>query len=213
MSKPITTITWWYGVVVSAGNDVRHGDGEAAPSDAVEAVLRFANTHDDDFGRVERFGDAGGLSAWLAENGFADAAADVGGADAAAVRELRTALIALLLGHSDDALTDEQALSEAEDLLRRTATRYPLVSVVDRSGARLVAAHGGLPGALGTVFAAMAELALTGDWNRCKACRNPQCHFAFYDRTRNTSGAYCSATCSSRVAMRNYRERRRSAGS
>jgi predicted RNA-binding Zn ribbon-like protein len=53
----------------------------------------------------------------------------------------------------------------------------------------------------------MTELALTGTWSRIKACRN--CHFGFYDRSRNTSGAYCSNTCSTQVGMRNYRQRHR----
>jgi predicted RNA-binding Zn ribbon-like protein len=177
------------------------------PAASVETVLGFANTHADRFGRPERFADAAGLSAWLTENGLAEAAADVTAADAGAVRELRDALVAVLLGHSDDPRTSAKILDEAEDLLRRTAVRYPLVTVVDRSGARLVPAHRGLPGALGGVLAAMTELALTGAWNRFKACRN--CHFAFYDRSRNTSGAYCSSTCSSQVGMRNYRQRHR----
>jgi len=176
-------------------------------TDSAEIVLDFANTHADRFGRTERFGDATGLSAWLAENGFAEAAADVTAADAGAVRELRDALITVLLGHSGDPRTSAESLEEAENLLRRTAVRYPLVTVVDRAGAHLVPAHRGLPGALGSVFAAMTELALAGTWNRLKACRN--CHFAFYDRSRNTSGAYCSNTCSTQVGMRNYRERHR----
>ncbi|HEY6494072.1 MAG TPA: CGNR zinc finger domain-containing protein [Trebonia sp.] len=174
---------------------------------SVEAVLDFTNTHADRFGRIERFGDAAGLSAWLADSGFAEAADDVTSADAVAVRELRDAVIAILLGHSGDAGTSAQILDEAEDLLRRTAVRYPLVALVGHSGARLVPAHRGLPGVLGGIFAAMAELALTGAWNRFKACRN--CRFVFYDRSRNTSGAYCSNTCSTQVGMRNYRQRHR----
>jgi predicted RNA-binding Zn ribbon-like protein len=182
---------------------------DTASAASVESVLGFANTHEDRFGRAERFADAAGLSAWLTENGLAEAAADVTAADAGAVRELRDALITVLLGHSGDPRTSAEALEEAEDLLRRTAVRYPLVTVVSRSGARLLPAHRGLPGALGGVFAAMTELALTGTWNRVKACRN--CHFAFYDRSRNTSGAYCSNTCSTQVGMRNYRQRHREA--
>jgi predicted RNA-binding Zn ribbon-like protein len=53
----------------------------------------------------------------------------------------------------------------------------------------------------------VTELALPSTWKRFKACRNEGCHFAFYDRSRNTSGAYCSSTCSTQVGMRNYRER------
>lgn len=179
------------------------------PAAGVELVLGFANTHADRFGRPERFADAAELSAWLTEHGFADAAADVTAADAGAVRELRDAVVAVLLGHSEDPHTSAETLEEAEELLRRTAVRHPLVTVVGRSGAHLVPAHRGLPGALAAVLAAMTELALTGAWLRFKACRNQGCHFAFYDRSRNTSGAYCSSTCSTQVAMRSYRRRHR----
>lgn len=177
----------------------------------VETVLGFANTHASAFDRPERFADAVGLSDWLTEHDFTEAATDVTAADAVAVRELRDALVTVLLGHSDDPHTSVAALEAAEELLRRTALRHPLVTVVDRSGAHLVPAQRGLSGALGSILAAMTELALTGSWHRLKACRNPRCHFAFYDHSRNTSGAYCGTTCSTQVAMRNYRERRRAA--
>ncbi|MDO0928427.1 ABATE domain-containing protein [Streptomyces sp. TG1A-8] len=181
----------------------------SAPSAAADAVLAFANTHADAGGRQERFADAEGLARWLTDNGLPDAAADVSEADAAAVRELRDALVTVLLGHSADPRTSEQALTRAEHLLRRAAARYPLAAVLDRYGARLVPGHDGLPGVLAGILASAAELALTGAWQRLKACRNPPCHFAFYDRSRNTSGAYCTTTCSSQVAMRNYRNRHR----
>lgn len=171
--------------------------------------MDFANTHVDRFGRVERFGDAAGLSAWLAEHGFAEAASDATEADAASARELRDAVITLLLSHSDDSEVSEQTRDETEDFLRRTALRYPLVAVANHDGADLAPAHDGLPGAFGSVFAAVTKLGLKGSWSRLKACRNRGCHFAFLDRTRNASGAYCSGTCSSQVAMRKYRQRRR----
>ncbi|MGW5498749.1 CGNR zinc finger domain-containing protein [Streptomyces olivaceoviridis] len=184
-----------------------------SPDATVDAVLAFANTHADGGSRVERFTDADGLSAWLIENGLTEAAADVSAADVGAVRELRDAVVTVLLGHSADPGTSDTALGEAENHLRRAAVRYPVTAVVDRHGARLVPAQRGLPGALAGILAAIAELALTGTWNRLKACRNQPCHFAFYDRSRNTSAAYCSTGCSAQVAMRNYRKRRRTAAS
>ncbi|CAB3749714.1 hypothetical protein LMG29542_01081 [Paraburkholderia humisilvae] len=180
-----------------------------AVDDDMALLLRFANTRNDRFGRSERFGDAAGLSAWLSENGFAEAAANVTRADAAAVRELRDAVITLLLSHSSAPHISAQDVEDAENLLRRMAARYPLVTIVDRTGARLIPASGGLPGAIGRIFAAITELALADAWHRIKACRNQGCHFAFHDHSRNSSGAFCSNVCSSQVAMRNYRQRRR----
>ncbi|PPK93171.1 putative RNA-binding Zn ribbon-like protein [Kineococcus xinjiangensis] len=180
-----------------------------ADSSAADVVLRFANTHADGAGREERFADAAGVARWLTQNGRDDAAAHVTAADAAAVRELRDALVTVLLGHSQDPGTPEEALQRAEQFLRRTAHRHPLVAEVDRSGVRLSPAGDGVPGVLAEVLAAVAALALAGDWPRLKACRNEPCHFAFYDRSRNTSGAYCSTACRTRCAMRSYRGRQR----
>jgi predicted RNA-binding Zn ribbon-like protein len=48
---------------------------------------------------------------------------------------------------------------------------------------------------------------LTGDWLRLKACR--QCQYAFYDRSRNRSAAWCSMSiCGNRSKNRAYYYRR-----
>jgi len=160
--------------------------------------------HADAGGRTKRFADVEGLREWLTENGMDDAAV----ADVADVRALRDALVTVLLGHSGGPGTDDAALAAAEEHLSRAAVRHPLLATVDRRGAHLSPAQGGLPGAVGRVLAAMAELALTDTWVRLKACRNQHCHLAFHDRSRNTSGAYCSPRCSTQVAMRAHRRRR-----
>src|SRR5256885_5523159 len=42
-----------------------------------------------------------------------------------------------------------------------------------------------------------------GTWARLKACRNDQCQKAFYDTSKNRSGAWCSmAGCGSRLKDR-----------
>ena len=52
-----------------------------------------------------------------------------------------------------------------------------------------------------------------GSWHRLKACRNPDCHWAFYDRSHAGRGAWCDmAVCGNRIKNRNLRTRR-SAGS
>ncbi|MFG2600607.1 CGNR zinc finger domain-containing protein [Streptomyces sp. NPDC048462] len=40
-----------------------------------------------------------------------------------------------------------------------------------------------------------------------KICKNPTCYSGFFDRTRSTSGLYCSTACSSQAAQRAYRNR------
>jgi predicted RNA-binding Zn ribbon-like protein len=49
-----------------------------------------------------------------------------------------------------------------------------------------------------------------GTWPRLKACGNPDCQWAFYDRSHSRVGAWCDmATCGNRIKNRRLRERQR----
>jgi predicted RNA-binding Zn ribbon-like protein len=97
----------------------------------------------------------------------------------------------------------------AQAYLRRVAVRYPLVPQISADGCTLVPAQAGVLGVFGAVLAAVTELAYRGEWPRAKVCKNVACHEAFFDKTRNSSGLYCSAACGSQVAMRAYRSRQK----
>jgi predicted RNA-binding Zn ribbon-like protein len=50
-------------------------------------------------------------------------------------------------------------------------------------------------------------------WRRLKACRNPACLWAYYDRSHAGRGAWCDmAVCGNRIKNRNLRSRRSGAG-
>jgi predicted RNA-binding Zn ribbon-like protein len=52
-----------------------------------------------------------------------------------------------------------------------------------------------------------------GTWARLKACRNPDCHWAYYDRSHAGRGAWCDmAVCGNRIKNRNLRTRRSGRG-
>ena len=178
-------------------------------SDAVEVVLRFVNTRADGSGRPEAFGAAADLAGWAVEQGLLSGGTVVTDADAAAARELRDALVTLLLAHALDPALEAGRIADAERYLREAGVRYPLRTVVTAAGARLVADSAGVPHVFGTVLAAATEVAQHGDWGRIKACNNPPCHFGFVDRTRNRAARYCSPGCGSQVSMRAFRQRQR----
>ena len=49
-----------------------------------------------------------------------------------------------------------------------------------------------------------------GSWPRLKACGNPDCRWAFYDRSHSQVGAWCDmATCGNRIKNRRLRQRPR----
>ena len=63
------------------------------------------------------------------------------------------------------------------------------------------------------VLAALYEGQLAGTRVRLKTCRNPQCPLAFYDRSRNASGVWCSVRiCGNAINLRAHRDRRRLQG-
>ncbi|HXH79257.1 CGNR zinc finger domain-containing protein [Nocardioides sp.] len=172
-------------------------------------VLGFVNTRSDGSGRVERLADGNAFVTWAQDAELTGPGLAATAADAASARELREALVTVLLAHSDPDDDGRAELDAAEHFLRRAASRHPLVAVVTADELTLVSEQPGVPGVLGTVLAAVAELASSDVWSRLKACQNPPCHFGFVDRTRNGSGKYCSTGCGSQVSMRTMRSRRR----
>ena len=183
--------------------------GARTVTPSVETVLAFVNTRADGGGRRELLGDAEAFGSWLAEHGQFGGPTTVTGADAAAARELRDSLVTIMLAHSGDEESVGAPVRAAEAHLRRIGTLYPLATEITEQGARLTSPQSGGAHVIGTVLAAVSEFALSGDWGRIKACRNPPCHFGFFDRTRNGSGLYCSTACSAQVSMRKYRQRQR----
>ncbi|MFG2824878.1 CGNR zinc finger domain-containing protein [Kitasatospora sp. NPDC048365] len=188
------------------------GSPEPSPrtvAPTVETVLAFVNTRADGSGRRELFADGESFAAWLAEHDAFGGETVVTDADAAVARELRDALVTLLLAHSGDEESLGEPLLCAERHLRRVGPLYPLATVVTAGGVELASPQAGVPRVFGTVLAAVTTFAQSGDWGRIKACRNPPCHFGFLDRTRNGGGLYCSTGCGSQVSMRKHRRRQR----
>ncbi|MFE1849409.1 CGNR zinc finger domain-containing protein [Streptomyces sp. NPDC002387] len=177
---------------------------------AADTLLCFLNTHASGPRQLpERFADARTMHTWLQEQGLVTGTAHVTEADAARARELRDALITVLLAHAGDKNTTPEAITRAEEQLRGLSTRYPLTTVVTAAGASLAGMRTGIPGLLATVLANVTELAHAGVWDRLRACRHEPCHFCFFDRTRNSSAGYCGPKCASRASMRAYRQRRK----
>jgi predicted RNA-binding Zn ribbon-like protein len=58
------------------------------------------------------------------------------------------------------------------------------------------------------VLAVVFEAQHADTWRRLKTCRNPRCQVAFYDRSRNNSGAWHDVkTCGNQANLRAHRSR------
>jgi predicted RNA-binding Zn ribbon-like protein len=175
------------------GEEIEPGGRPKAPG-RLELLQRFINTHNHDFPPDwDRIGTPDKARAWLKQKRLIAAGDRVTEADVARLRELREALRALVI-------TGEAAIR---------GDTAPLVVTVDDDGrTALEPAHGGVDGAVATLLGILHEAQLTGHWVRMKACR--QCEYAFYDRSKNRSAAWCAMSiCGNRTKNRAYYRRRR----
>jgi predicted RNA-binding Zn ribbon-like protein len=165
----------------------------------LELVRKFVNTRDVEEGKDE-IGTPAGLQSWLAGNGLPAASVDRDDVDRATAA--REGLRALLLANNGEPL-DPAAIES----LNRAA---PSVSVrFDPEGRTSLAASGAaIDQALAPIYDAVFCAMTEGTWPRLKACREDTCQWAFYDRSRNRSGTWCSMeVCGNRNKARTFRAR------
>lgn len=170
----------------------------------LQLTIDFVNTLD-----IESDSDAlettAGLADWLRARGLLDAdgpAPDE--AERLQAVDLREALRSLMLSNNGEP-RDDRASTALELAARRgdLGVHFPAGDSVS-----LAPAEPGVAGALARVLVPVAQAIGDASWQRVKACRAPDCRWAFYDRSRNRSGVWCEmAVCGNRTKVRAYRER------
>jgi predicted RNA-binding Zn ribbon-like protein len=167
-------------------------------------VIDFVNTLDREE-QTDALSSTDALAHWLAHARLLapDATPPTEAEHQQALR-LREALRALMLVNNGGE-ADQQAGSELE----RTARRGELgVHFTAEGSASLAPRAEGFAGAMARLLIPVAEALGDDSWQRVKACRAEDCHWAFYDRSRNRSGVWCEmAVCGNRTKVRAYRER------
>jgi predicted RNA-binding Zn ribbon-like protein len=172
--------------------------------DDLELVIDFVNTLDPD-GPSDALATPEGLAAWLTERGLlAREHTPLTAADRELAISLREALRSLMLANNGGPL-DSSAAAQLDATARRGKLR---VSFADDVSVSLTPAVAGLPAALAQLVVPVAEALRDGSWARVKACRASDCHWAFYDHSRNRSGVWCDmAVCGNRTKVRAHRAR------
>jgi predicted RNA-binding Zn ribbon-like protein len=178
---------------------------QRAPGE-LEDVRAFVNTLDIEQG-IEQLTDPRALADWLVGHGIASSSAlhatDV---DLETALGLREALRAILLSHVDGEPVATDAAMRLDDMACRSRLR---VRFDMQGGASLEPEAQGVDAALGRLVAIVHRAIAQGTWERLKACRERSCAWAFYDHTKNHSGAWCEMeVCGNRAKARTYRERR-----
>jgi predicted RNA-binding Zn ribbon-like protein len=178
---------------------------QVAPGE-LELVRQFLNTHDVEDG-IDKIAEPGAMRDWLAAHGL-DPGHRLGEADVDRAIALREALRALLLANNGEPL-DERAIPTLNAIAERSA----LTVHFDDSGQGILAPAGeAADTVLGELLAIVVRSMAEGTWSRLKACRADTCQWAFYDRSKNRSGTWCSmAICGNRAKARAYRSRQATA--
>jgi predicted RNA-binding Zn ribbon-like protein len=177
---------------------------QAVPAE-LQPVMDLVNTFDVE-DQVDELVDLAVLRDWLVQRKLLGPDAPVSNADLAATIELREALRAMLRvndGHPID--------PAAVEVLNRAAGELPLQLRFSPDGEPdLGPRPDGVRGALATVLASIALAKAHGTWGRLKVCSADTCQWAFYDRSKNRSGRWCSMrVCGNRTKTRTYRSRQR----
>jgi len=186
------------------GEQVEPGGRPKAPG-RLELLQRFVNTHNHDLpAGWDRIGTGAKAQTWLREKELLGARDEVSDADAVRLRGLREAIRALAVANQGEAPEAGAAAT-----VRAAAARAALTVGVDDAGrTTLEPAGGGVDGAVAALLGILHEAQLTGQWLRVKGCR--QCGYAFFDRSKNRSAAWCSMSiCGNRTKNRAYYRRRR----
>jgi predicted RNA-binding Zn ribbon-like protein len=186
------------------GEQIEPGGRPKAPG-RLELLQRFINSYNHDFPpEWDRIGTAERAYAWLQQKRLVAPADRISDADAARLRELREAMRALALANHGG-----PSAAAATHVIRSVAGTAALSVAIDDAGrTALQPARRGVDGAVATLLGILHEAQLTGQWSRMKGCR--QCGYAFFDRSKNRSAAWCAMSiCGNRTKNRAYYRRRR----
>jgi predicted RNA-binding Zn ribbon-like protein len=185
------------------GEQVEPGGRPKAPG-RLELLQRFINSYNHDLPREwDRIGSGQRAQAWLRQKRLSAPGDRLSDADAARLRELREALRALAMANQ------EGQPGAAADAIRRASDEAWLRVTIDDAGRTALepTTRGSVDGAVATLLGILHEAQLTGQWSRLKGCR--RCGYAFFDRSKNRSAAWCAMSiCGNRTKNRAYYRRR-----
>lgn len=174
----------------------------AAPG-GLEFVRDFVNTVEIDQA-TDPLSPDDSLAQWCATSGTCPG---IGEADLADLRRFREALRSVLEANAGDGEAAERWRA-----LEPYAGRAGFTMCITPAGTPALRPQGsGADAAIAAVLAIVYDAIARGTWSRLKACRKHSCRWAFYDKSKNGSGAWCSMrVCGNRAKAERRRAREKS---
>jgi predicted RNA-binding Zn ribbon-like protein len=157
--------------------------------------------------RTDLLADADTANEWLRRSGLLGAEGTADAGELRAAREFREGIRVLLAHNGRGPAPAASDLGPLQAVARGSQPRLGIgpagqVQLGPGPGDRLA---DGLLGLLLIIRDAQRD----GTWPRLKICGNPDCLWAFYDRSHSRRGAWCDmASCGNLIKNRNLRARR-----
>src|SRR5215469_12255729 len=170
-------------------------------------VQAFVNTWDGDHGSDLLMDPVAGRT-WLSQAGLWRTERVPEPAELHLARGVREAIRAMLVANNGGRPLQPDDLTPLADAAHdlRPALRVGSDGLVSLAPGP---ADGPAAGLL-TLLLVIRDAQHDGTWQRLKACGNPDCRWAFYDRSHSSAGTWCDmATCGNRIKNRRLRERQR----
>lgn len=182
------------------------GDRETKPAPPRLALIQsLVNTAELPSG-PDRLADPEDAHPWLRAHGLLDAGETIDDAELEVLRGVREALRAMLVHNAGGPPPTAETLAP----LRSAAGGAARADLDDLGRVRLSAVGSSWHDRMTELLLAIHDAQRDGTWSLLKACANEECQWAFYDRSRNHGGTWCSmATCGNKLKNREFRARRR----
>jgi predicted RNA-binding Zn ribbon-like protein len=170
-------------------------------------VQSFVNTWDGDHGS-DLLLDPAAAREWLTGAGLWSAERMPDPAELHLARGVREGIRAMLVANGGGS---RPAPGDMQPLQAVAQTSRPALQVGPGGQVGLRAEPADRPDAgLLALLLVIRDAQRDGTWPRLKACGNPECRWAFYDRSHSRAGAWCDmASCGNRIKNRRLRQRQR----
>ncbi|AKS34092.1 CGNR zinc finger domain-containing protein [Mycolicibacterium goodii] len=183
------------------------GDSETKPApEPLARIQALVNTVDLENG-IDRLADPADATPWLIDHELLNPGTTPTATELDLLRGVREALRALLVVNTGGPAPAPEMLGALRQVAEEATARAELGADGEVA---LCAVGDTVTDRLVELLVVMRDAQRDGTWGRLKACANDDCRWAFYDRSRNHGGSWCTmSVCGNKLKNRQFRARQR----